>query len=252
MNFLLIETASSVCSVATANENGIISIRENADGREHAALVTVFMDEVLKESKWTFRQAQSDNVMLAHPDVFVGSLSKHNLDAVVVSAGPGSYTGLRIGVSAAKGICYAAQLPLIAIDTLEALAFGFAHQPEVQNPKPETICSVFDARRDEVYFGIWNASGETIISSRAALLNEEFKNTIESIEGKISFVGDGAKKVSEFLSDSKNSFHPQFKTSAKYLLPIALKKFNEKDFADVAYFEPNYIKPFYFAEKKTN
>ena len=182
----------------------------------------------MKESKWKFEE----------------------LSAVVVSAGPGSYTGLRIGVSAAKGICYAAQLPLIAIDTLEALASGFASQPKTHNPKPETICAVFDARRDEVYYGIWNSKGVTVSGSRAALLNEEFKNSIENIDGKISFVGDGAKKVNEFLSDSKNSFHHEFKTSAKYLLPIALKKFNEKDFVDVAYFEPNYIKPFYFAEKK--
>ena len=244
MNFLLIETASSNCSVATANENGIISIRENADGREHAALVTVFADEAMKESKLIFRHTQNDNVML--------SLSKH-IDAVVVSAGPGSYTGLRIGMSAAKGICYAANLPLIAVETLEALASGFVqkHLQTTTNHEPRTtICSVFDARRDEVYYGIWTAIGETIISSRAALLNEDFKNTISTIEGKIYFVGDGAKKVNEFLGDTKSSFHPEFKTSAQHLLSIAIKKFNEKDFADVAYFEPNYIKPFYFAEKK--
>ncbi len=225
LKFLLIETASATCSIATGNENEIISIRENVDSREHAALITVFSDEVMKESKWKFEE----------------------LNAVVVSAGPGSYTGLRIGVSTAKGICFAAQLPLIAINTLEALANGFANENKLQ----ENICAVFDARRDEVYYGIWNTKCETIIRSRAALLNEEFENTIEKVKGKISFVGDGAKKISDFFPDSKNSFHPEFKTSAKYLLPIALKKFNERDLADVAYFEPNYIKPFYFAETKS-
>lgn len=231
MNFLLIETASSVCSVATANENEIISIRENTDGKEHAALVTVFADEVMKESNRKFS----------------------DLNAVVVSAGPGSYTGLRIGVSAAKGICYAANIPLIAIDTLEALASGFAQknlQTTTNYEPPTTICSVFDARRDEVYYGIWNKKGKTIISSRAALLNEEFRNTINAFEEKIYFVGDGAKKVKEFLGVTENIFHPEFKTSAEHLFSIALKKFAEKNFADVAYFEPNYIKPFYFAEKK--
>lgn len=231
MNFLLIETVSSVCSVATANENGIISIRENVDGQQHAALVTVFTDEVMKETNWKFS----------------------DLDAVVVSSGPGSYTGLRIGVSAAKGICYGANIPIIAVDTLEALASGFAQknlQTTTDHEIRSTICSVFDARRDEVYYGIWNAKGEAIISSRAALLNEDFKNVIYTIKGKIYFVGDGAKKVNEFSGDWENSFHPEFKTSAQHLLSVAIKKFNEKDFADVAYFEPNYIKPFYFAEKK--
>ncbi len=231
MNFLLIETASSVCSVATANENGIIAIRENGDGQQHATLITIFVDEVMNESKWPFRQAQSDS---------------EKLNAVVVSAGPGSYTGLRIGVSAAKGICFGAQLPLIAVDSLQALATGYSEEKKHTG----NICAVFDARRDEVYFGIWNEKAETIISSRAAILNEEFLTIINSIALPITFIGNGAEKVKVFLSNEKHEYHPHYKSSARHLHSTAIKNFNKKDFVDVAYFEPNYIKPFYFATNK--
>ncbi len=223
-NFLLIETASSVCSVAAANENGIIAVRENEDGQQHATLITVFVDEVLKESSFSFDA----------------------INAVVVSAGPGSYTGLRIGISAAKGICFGADLPLIAIDSLQALANGFAEEKKYTG----IICSAFDARRDEIYYGIWNENSETIVTSRAAILNDEFLSVIHSIDSPIAFVGNGALKATNFLSDKKHSCHSDIKSSAGYLLAAAIKKFNAKDFVDVAYFEPYYIKPFYFAEKK--
>ncbi len=230
-NFLLIETAAAVCSVAIANENGIISIRENGEGQQHATLITVFIDEALKESKLNFRQTKNEH---------------EGLSAVVVSAGPGSYTGLRIGVSAAKGICFGLQIPLIAIDSLQSIAGGFSDEKKYTG----NICSVIDARRDEVYFGIWNKKTDALINSRSAILNDEFLSIINSIEAPISFVGNGAEKVKIFLSNVKHQYHSQFKSSAKYLLPSAIKKFREKDFVDVAYFEPNYIKPFYFAESK--
>lgn len=223
-NFLLIETAASVCSVATANANGIIAVRENDEGQQHATLITVFVEEVMKESGFGFE----------------------TINAVVVSAGPGSYTGLRIGVSAAKGICFGAQLPLIAIDSLQALATGFAEEKKYTG----TICSLFDARRDEIYFGIWNEKSKTIISSRSAILNDEFLSFINSIDSPIVFVGNGAEKVKKFLSNETHEYHSDFKSSSKFLNSAAIKKFIEKDFVDVAYFEPNYIKPFYFAEVK--
>ncbi len=223
-NFLLFETAGSVCSVALANETGVISIRENDEGQQHAALVTVFIDQVLKEA-----------------DLKISELS-----VVAASAGPGSYTGLRIGVSTAKGVCFGLQIPLLAVDSLQSLASGFSEEKK----QTGMVCGVFDARRDEVYFGIWNEKSNTIISSRSAILNDEFLSIINSIEAPISFVGNGAEKVRIFLSNEKHQYHSQFKSSAKNLLPSAIKKFNEKDFVDVAYFEPNYIKPFYFAESK--
>ena len=185
----------------------------------------------MKESDLTFRQAQSDN---------------ETIDAVVVSAGPGSYTGLRIGVSAAKGICFGAQLPLIAIDSLQALATGFAEEKKYTG----IICAAFDARRDEIYFGIWNDKSETIVCSRSAILNDEFLSIINSIDSPIVFVGNGAEKIKDFLFSIKHEYHTGFKSSAKYLQSTAIKKFNEKNFVDVAYFEPNYIKPFYFGETK--
>ena len=224
MNFLLIETASSVCSVATANENEIIAIRENGDGQQHATLITTFVDEVMKESELNYEE----------------------LDAVVVSAGPGSYTGLRIGVSAAKGICFGAQLPLMAVDSLQALATGFFEEKKHTG----NVGAVFDARRDEIYFGIWNEKSETLVSSRAAILNDEFLSIINSIALPITFIGNGAEKVKVFLSNEKHEYHSQYKSSAAHLHSAAIKKFNEKDFVDVAYFEPNYIKPFYFANNK--
>lgn len=231
MNFLLIETASSVCSVAIATNNGIVSIRENEDGQQHASLITVFIEEVMKETGLTFRQDQSD---------------KETIDAVVVSAGPGSYTGLRIGVSVAKGICFGAQLPLITVDSLQALATGFSEEKKFTG----SVCAAFDARRDEIYFGIWNEKAQPIIHSRAAILNNEFFSIIQSIESPIAFIGNGAEKIKKFLSNEKHEYHSGFKSSAKYLQSAAQKKYYEKDFADVAYFEPNYIKPFYFAETK--
>lgn len=149
-------------------------------------------------------------------------------------------------MSTAKGVCFGLQIPLIAVDSLQSLASGFSEKKK----QTEMVCGVFDARRDEVYFGIWNEKLNTIISSRSAILNDEFVSIINSIEAPISFVGNGAEKVKIFLSNEKHQYHSQFKSSAKYLLPSALKKFSEKDFVDVAYFEPNYIKPFYFAESK--
>ena len=236
MKFLLIETASSVCSVATATEEKIISLRENSEAQQHASLITVFVDEVMKESGWTFRQAQSEN---------------EPLSAVVVSAGPGSYTGLRIGVSTAKGICYGANVPLIAINTLEALATGFRERNAVTiHEPPTTICSLFDARRDEVYYGMWNEKKEAIIKSQAAILNDDFRKAINSVGEKISFVGNGAEKVKSFLMNDENEYHSDFNPSSAFLLSLAVEKFNLKEFVDLAYFEPYYIKPFYFAEAK--
>ncbi|HAP00861.1 MAG TPA: tRNA (adenosine(37)-N6)-threonylcarbamoyltransferase complex dimerization subunit type 1 TsaB [Bacteroidetes bacterium] len=241
MNFLLIETASSVCSVAAATEEKIISIRENAEAMQHAALVSVFAEEVMNEAGFLFSDKSKDK-----------NQKSKMLDAVVVSAGPGSYTGLRIGVSAAKGISYAANLPLIAVDTLEALANGFAQKrnfPSANNEPQATICSVFDARRDEIYFGIWKPNGDTIIKSRAALLNNEFLSIINSIESKIYYVGNGSKKVGEFLKNNKHEYHQHINPSASYLQSISVQKFLRKEIADLAYFEPNYIKPYFFAEK---
>lgn len=231
---LHIETATRVCSVALSSHNRIIAIRENnTGGYSHSSLLTLYIEEVLKEA-----------------DIDIESLS-----AVSVSMGPGSYTGLRIGVSAAKGLCYGLDIPLIAVDTPLAMTY---HCKKLLSKNKGYICvealeSVFcpmiDARRMEVYTCLFNCSLERMGEIEARIIEPESYS--ELLDGhKVIFFGDGAEKCKQLITRKNAIFLDNVDTSAAGLVAPALEKFLNNDFVDLAYFEPFYLKDFVAGKPK--
>lgn len=219
MYILNIETATKNCSVALAKNGETILYKEIAEqGYSHAEKLHVFIDKIVKEA----------------------GISMSNLNAIAVSQGPGSYTGLRIGVSSAKGLCYALGIPLIAIDTLTSLAYQVSMQNE------GLIIAMIDARRMEVYSAIFNSKKEKIREVQAEILTEEsFSNFHETIY----FVGDSNEKAKAVLTKSNFVFLDSIIfPSAKEMSALSFQKFQESNFEDVAYFEPYYLKDFMFAK----
>jgi len=221
---LQIETATTVCSVALANRGEVIAFKEIDQRNVHAEVITVFIDEILKSA----------------------GIKYNELDAVAVSSGPGSYTGLRIGVSTAKGLCYALDKPLIAVETLEAMADGL-----ITGGTDEGIllCPMIDARRMEVYTALFDAAGNRIQATTAEIIDENsFAAQLE--QNKILFFGDGAPKCRETLSGNTNAlFIGNFANSAAHLTKKAYQKFQAGQFEDVAYYEPYYLKDFLVTKK---
>ena len=219
MNYILnIETATKNCSVSLSSNGTTIVCKEIAElGYSHAEKLHLFIEEVLSD---------------------VG-ISFSNLKAIAVSQGPGSYTGLRIGVSAAKGLSYALQIPLIAVDTLESLAQQVA-------AKDGLVVPMIDARRMEVYSAIFNSNKEKIREVQAQIITEE---SFADISETVYFIGDSNEKVKAVLTKSNFVFlDGNVYPSASEMSGISYKKFQEKDFVDVAYFEPYYLKDFMFAK----
>ena len=212
-------TAASLCSVALSEDGRITSERE-AGGRTHASLTAPFIKEVL-ESR---------------------GLRVKDCDAVCVSAGPGSYTGLRVGVSTAKGLCFGASLPLISAGTLDSLVAGALADGLV----PEgcsRIIPLLDARRMEVYTATFSADGQRLTDTAPVVVDEaSFKEELSS-GGKVLFIGDGASKCSGVITSPDAVFIPTVPKAA-YMAPLAEKAFDEKRFEDTAYFEPFYLKDF--------
>jgi tRNA threonylcarbamoyladenosine biosynthesis protein TsaB len=225
MLLLLIESSTNVCSVALSRDGKIIAWREMNEAGKHAEKLTVFCAEVMKEANANF----------------------NDLDAIAVSKGPGSYNGLRIGVSAAKGICYALEKPLIAIGTLEAMMYGMLPQAQ----PGDLICPMIDARRMEVYCAVYDHSGNEIKTVAPVVLDENSfsENTVAGLNPqatRIIFSGDGMPKAKALLEKNpKAIFTDAGNCSAKNLMLPAEKKFLAKDFEDVAYFEPFYLKTFH-------
>ena len=223
---LQIETATTVCSVALAKGGQVIGYKQIDQRNIHAEVITVFIDELLAAEGFSY----------------------NDLDAVAVSCGPGSYTGLRIGISTAKGLCYALDKPLIAIETLEAMAYGAINNLEI-NTDGLLLCPMIDARRMEVYTAIFNDKGERVQSTTAEIIDgNSFSELLK--ENKVLFFGDGADKCEPALGSNMNAeFLMNFTNSATYLTQKAAEKFAAKDFEDVAYFEPYYLKDFVAGKK---
>ena len=221
---LNIETSTEVCSVSLARDGAVIGLRENLSGQNHAMLVTVFIDELLKKSGITIEQ----------------------LDAVAVSGGPGSYTGLRIGVSVAKGICYASRLPLIAITSLESMAHHVANHPENYHfveTKNMLFCPMIDARRMEVYTSFYDKQGTQIRGIQADIIDHEsYLSYFE--DNSVLFFGNGAAKCRDAINHPSAVFINGVITSAQYMVPLSERDFELKKFVDVAYYEPFYLKDF--------
>ncbi|TWR31690.1 tRNA (adenosine(37)-N6)-threonylcarbamoyltransferase complex dimerization subunit type 1 TsaB [Mucilaginibacter pallidiroseus] len=222
---LQIETATTACSVALANNGEVIAVKEINERNIHAEVITVYIDELIKQS----------------------NISYSDIDAIAVSCGPGSYTGLRIGVSTAKGLCFALDKPLIAVETLAAMADGAVKHGLV--PTDALICPMIDARRMEVYTAVYDAKGDIIKATAAEIIDESsFLDLLQ--DNKMLFLGDGAEKCREVLSYSPNAyFAGDFQNSATYLTGIAQQKFITQQFVDVAYFEPYYLKDFVAGKK---
>lgn len=220
-NYILnIETATKNCSVSIA-ENGktIICNQIAEEGYSHAERLHVFIEESIAAAGITFK----------------------DLVAVAVSQGPGSYTGLRIGVSAAKGLCYALEIPLIAVDTLQALAA----QATIENG---LIVPMLDARRMEVYSAIFSNKLEV---KRAILAEVITEDSFQEYDETLYFVGDCADKCKEVLTQYNFVFLEEIKyPSANEMSALSYAKFLKNDFADVAYFEPYYLKDFMITTSK--
>ncbi|WP_430400029.1 tRNA (adenosine(37)-N6)-threonylcarbamoyltransferase complex dimerization subunit type 1 TsaB [Flavobacterium sp.] len=215
MSFILsIETATKNCSIALSKEGKTIALKEIANQNfSHAEKLHVFIEEILTENQITFK----------------------DLIALAVSKGPGSYTGLRIGVSSAKGLCYALNIPLISIDTLTLLA----RQITV---KEGVIVPMIDARRMEVYTAVFNPEFKMIKEVEALIVDE---NSFSEIESKVHLVGDGALKFKETLTNDKFKFYEDVVyPSANEMSCLAFEKYKKSDFENVAYFEPYYLKDF--------
>ncbi|MEN2488164.1 tRNA (adenosine(37)-N6)-threonylcarbamoyltransferase complex dimerization subunit type 1 TsaB [Flavobacterium sp. B11] len=215
MSFILnIETATKNCSVSIAKDGKTIVCSELADeGYSHAEKLHVFIEEVIAKA----------------------GISVHELTAVAVSQGPGSYTGLRIGVSAAKGLCYALNIPLIAVDTMQTLA----SQAGIADGK---IVPMLDARRMEVYSAVFNSDLTLERTIKAEIIDE---NSFQEYTDKLYFVGDCADKCKPVLTKDNFVFVENIKyPSAQAMSKISFDKYQKSDTVDVAYFEPYYLKDF--------
>jgi tRNA threonylcarbamoyladenosine biosynthesis protein TsaB len=227
-NILLIETSTRVCSVGVASNGQLAALREDFSANySHSALLTVFIEEVLASAKLTIKE----------------------VNAVAVSQGPGSFTGLRIGVSAAKGVCYALDVPLMAIDTLKAMAIECLNQktdvlePLGQTRMPLLLCPMIDARRMEVYHALFDAELNYVVPTQAKIIdNNSFTDLLKN--HRVAFFGDGAEKCSGFIQHENAIFFDDVYPSVKGMLVEALEKLARREFVDVAYFEPYYLKDF--------
>jgi len=212
---LNIETATTNCSVSISKDGEVLVLKEDYNNKySHDERLHVYVDTVLEET----------------------GIKPLDLDAIAISKGPGSFTGLRIGVSAAKGLCYALDKPLISISTLEALAYQIKTEEGV-------IIPMLDARRMEVYSAVFDATYNLIGDIRAQELNTDaFTEYLE--KGKTYFIGNGVEKSKELISHNNAVFVENKLPSANEMAKLSYNKFNKKEFEDVAYFEPFYLKDF--------
>jgi len=217
---LCIETGTSVCSVAIGDENGILGVREVSDPKAHSTMLPRLISDVLTDA----------------------GVAANQISAVAVSKGPGSYTGLRIGVSMAKGICYTSGVPLIGVSSLQAMAVGLTLS-NINLPVDTLLCPMIDARRMEVYCAIYNHAGEPVSDVRAVVVDENsFAEYLQT--QKIIFFGDGSAKCKDVIKSKNANFIDGFEPSARFMLPLALKAYTNEEFEDTAYFEPFYLKDF--------
>lgn len=217
-NYILqIDTATEICSISISSHGKIVGTFEAEEPNLHASKLTVFIDELLKKTK----------------------ISYTDLSAVCVSKGPGSYTGLRIGVSSAKGLCYALDIPLLAINTLDMMFLGY--------PKPGDANTMYvpmlDARRMEVYLEVFDAKGALVLPTEAKIIDED---SFTKYAGKnLVLFGSGAAKLKDvFQGNSQIHIDESFVHSSSYMSQMGFDKFSKAEFEDLIYFEPYYLKEF--------
>ena len=228
---LCLETATQVCSVALCDSTGVILTKESNQNKSHASYLTLFIEELLLKAK----------------------IRPEELEAVAVSKGPGSYTGLRIGVSVAKGIAYGASIPLIAIDTTRSMFNGIVSAANLKYETDNTslFCPMIDAKRMEVYYSLFDAQGSVIKGISAEIINEKsFSEIPESV--KMVFFGDGSKKCYNKSGHKNSVYVKDFIISAAYMHKTVLEEYDAGHFEDVAYFEPFYLKDFITTIQRKN
>ena len=216
---LHIETSTDVCSVALSEDGAVLFSKEDFDGPQHAVTLGVYIDEVLS-------MADSH----AKP-----------IDAVAVSCGPGSYTGLRIGASMAKGICYGRSIPLIALPTLKVMSVPVLLMDEL--PEDALLCPMIDARRMEVYAAIYDRALNPVKEVSADIVTaDSYAEYLE--QHPVYFFGNGAAKCKEVITHPNARFVDGIQPLARWMFPLADRQFLDGTFQDVAYFEPFYLKEF--------
>ncbi len=222
MAFILnIETSTKKCSVSISKNGKVIALQElNQENYSHSEKLHLFIQKVIEDA----------------------GISISDLSAIAVSKGPGSYTGLRIGVSTAKGLCFALEIPLISVSTLQALAL------QVQEEKG-VIIPLLDARRMEVYSAVFSVENQQVREIKAEVIDENsFEEYLENQQ--VYFLGDGANKCKEIILHSNTNFIDDALPSAKEMAVLSYQKWQQKDFEDVAYFEPFYLKDFVVTRSK--
>lgn len=223
---LHIETATDICSVAISEGDQQLASAESGPERSHATLLNSFIRKCLQKSKKELQE----------------------IEAIAVSKGPGSYTGLRIGVSTAKGIAYGLQKPLLSTGTLQGMAAGASSHSDIQkliqkHGSDLILCPMLDARRMEVYTGFFTQELEVIREVAADIVDEaSFAEILE--KNQVCFFGNGADKCEEVMKHPNTHFIKGFNPSASHMIKPVLKRFKEQQFEDVAYFEPFYLKDF--------
>ncbi|MGX5818345.1 tRNA (adenosine(37)-N6)-threonylcarbamoyltransferase complex dimerization subunit type 1 TsaB [Chitinophaga lutea] len=222
---LHIDTATALGSVCLSRDGQALETIFNREQRDHAATLALHVRTILQNH----------------------GITHEALDAIAVSAGPGSYTGLRVGAATAKGLCYTWKKPLIAISTLQMMACGL--QMETNEQRDVFFAPMIDARRMEVFTAVYDKMLQPV-SSPAALILEpgSFDSFVD--QKMILFFGDGAPKWQELLGKRTNSEFPSYQISAAHMVPLAAKAFVSKEFQDVAYFAPHYVKAFYHPGKR--
>lgn len=225
---LNLETATTACSVSLSRDGKLLSLKEKNGDYTHAENLTLFVEEVFKQAR----------------------LRLNELDAIAVSKGPGSYTGLRIGVSTAKGLCYSLDKPLIALNTLKSMADGILLSHKEMITPSSLLCPMIDARRMEVYCAVYDATCKEIKATAAEIIDENsFAELLK--DNQLIFFGDGAAKCKSAFSDNVNAiFIDDIYPSAKDMITSSEEAFTKKMFEDVAYFEPFYLKDFVSGKKK--
>lgn len=223
MKILHIESSSKNCSVAISENHSILSFCEEAsDNYKQSESLHVFIQWALEGAELNLKQ----------------------IDAIALGMGPGSYTGLRIGAAAAKGFCFALDIPLLAINSLESMVVPYL------NSGFDVIVPLVDARRMEVYTAQYDGkTGEEIVPTEAKIIDEN--SFLELVDKKVLFVGDGVTKCQEILQLPKAEFISNIYPSAQFLVNKAVEKFNNKEFENIAYFEPFYLKDFHGVKKKS-
>lgn len=226
MAFIIhIESSSTLCSVALSQDERLVALKELDAGYTHAENLHVFIKELLQEQ----------------------SVSLPQLEAISVSSGPGSYTGLRIGFATAKGLAYALGIPLIVVDTLKVMTSLAIRQ----SPGSHLFCPMLDARRMEVYTAVYTGSLEEYVAPMALVLNEESIARFEVAGKTICFFGDGMPKARPLLESLPSAvFLDGIRSGSEAMIALAWEKFRSKAFADTAYAEPFYLKDFFFTSPK--